>query len=489
MKTFPVLVLIVGSTLSAADEEQVQIPKPSVEVQVVASRLSGHTVDADKVPVASVVITREEIEKSAATTVADILAEQPEVVAYDLAGNGKEAVLDLRGFNEGRAAAIFLDDVRINEPDDNRTLLSQIPLEWVDRIEIFKGASSSVLGGGALSGAIRIYSTRDEGNRVKLTGGSYSSGRMAAEHNQSVSFGKISIGAGYDRSDGFRENSESRQGWLRTGLHRSFGSGTMGLAYSYSSSRFGLPSALTAAELEQDRYASPYNKVDEDSFKTHLFSADFQVARKATLFSGNAFLRSNGADALTTGRYAQMYGGFATQARNTSGGTTLQMSTPIINDQTTLTAGTELSWIKLDADGFYTDVTGKRTGPASSTKTTENWQAAFAQIETTLMDRVSIFASGRYDWQSIDFDDIMTKYSAARTFDKGTFKAGTSFSWDSYSTSFVSYSTAFQTPTILDLFAYPLFGSNPDLRPSIARTLEVGQRFKQKHLSFEISVF
>jgi len=490
MRALHVLVLITGSAFLCADEEEVQIPKPSVEVQVEASRLSGHSVDAAEVPIASFVITREEIDRSAATTVPEILAEYPEIVSFDMGNNGKELSVDLRGFNEGTAAAVFLDDVRINEPDDNRTLLSQIPLEWVRRIEITKGASSSVLGGGALSGAIRIYTNRDtEGTGFRLATGSYSSGRVTGEHNQSTSVGKLSVGAGYDRSDGFRENGESRQEWFRTGFRRPVGAGSLDLAYSYTSSRFGLPCALTADELEQDRHASPYNKVDEDAFKTHLFSADFRMTHKSMLFTGNAFLRSNGADALTTGRYADLYGGFATEARNTSGGATLQIMNPIVNDQTNLTAGAELTWVQLDADGFYTDAAGQRTGEASSTKTSENWQAAFAQIETSLADRVNLFVSGRYDRQSMDFDDILSKYAAARTFDRGTFKAGTSLSWDPHSVSFVSYSTAFQTPTILDLFAYPLFGSNPDLRPSFARTLEIGHRYNQKFVAFEISVF
>ncbi len=459
--------------------------KPAEVITVEASRIHGNTVDAGKLPQATIVITRRDIERSSAGTVYELLSARPELVFYDQVGNGKEGVLDLRGFNEGTAAAVFLDGVRINEPDDNRSLLMQIPLDIVDRIEIFKGSSSTVLGGGALSGAIRIYTDPDgTGGRVAVKGGSFSTGGVLAE----LARGSYNLAAGYERGVGFRENSDAVDGWIRAGGRRVTSGGSLGVSYSYVDTRFGSPGALTREEIEADRHAAPFNRVDENTAATHLLSADILHDFSGWTASGNVFLRRNDSDALTTGRSAALYGGFATDSTNTSTGTTVQLTIPV-KATTSLTAGAELTWLQLDADGFFTDVDGDRTGLASSTSTGENWQGLFAQVESSAGPHLTFVAGLRYDRQAINFDDRQSRDQDARTFDKATYKVGASYEWVAGWTTFANYGTAFQTPTIIDLFAYPTFFSNPDLRPSTASTIEVGQRFSRGAFRGEISAY
>lgn len=469
---------------------QDNIPTPSEEVTVETSRLAGHTIEAGRVPQATIVITRADIERSSAATVAELLAERPEIVFYDQVGNGREAVVDMRGFNEGTAAAVFLDDVRINESDDNRVLLSQIPIEWVSRIEIFKGSASSVLGGGALSGAIRIYTINGaDRSRVAFEGGSYTTGRVRADIVRSRGAGVFTLDAGLERSDGFRQNGEAREGWLRAGTRRAAQNSLLDFSYAYSKTRYGSPGALRADELAADRYSAPFNLVDENEDGTHLLTGDLQLTRGGVTFKGNAFLRRNDADALTTGRNASVWGGFASEARNTTGGTTVQGTLPLLSQRGTLTAGAELSWARLNAEGFSTDAGGIRTAQASSTDTNENLQGLFVQLESKPIDGLTIVAGARYDRQSMHFEDGLSGYSADRNFDRVTYRLGTSVRWTAQTTSFLNWGTAFQTPTIIDLFAFPGFFSNPDLRPSTARTVEAGQRLAWGELSAEVSAF
>lgn len=477
-----VFAVLLGSGMAAGQDP---VTKPAEVVTVEASRIHGNTVDAGTLPQATIVITRRDIERSAAGTVYELLSARPEIVFYDQVGNGKEGVIDLRGFNEGTAAAVFLDGVRINEPDDNRSLLMQIPLDLVDRIEIFKGSSSTVLGGGALSGAIRIYTDPDRrGGRMAVKGGSFSTGGVLAE----LARGSYNLAAGYERGVGFRENSDAIDGWIRAGGRRVTSGGSLGGSYSYVDTRFGSPGALTREEMEVDRHAAPFNRVDENTAATHLLSADILHDFSGWTASGNVFLRRNDSDALTTGRSAALYGGFATDSTNTSTGTTVQLTVPV-KDTTSLTAGAELTWLRLDADGFFTDVDGDRTGLASSTSTGENWQGLFAQVESSAGNHLTLVAGLRYDRQAIDFDDRQSHDQEARTFDKATYKLGASYGWAAGWTTFANYGTAFQTPTIIDLFAYPTFFSNPDLRPSTASTFEVGQRFSRGAFRGEISAY
>lgn len=482
------VIFAVPAWMPAEDAEEMR--RPAERVTVETSRLTGHAVEADRVPQAAVVITREQIERSSAATVYELLAGQPEMVFYDQVGNGKEAVLDIRGFNEGTALALFVDGVRMNEPDDNRVLMMQIPLEWVERVEILKGSSSTVLGGGALSGAIRIF-TRSGGNqsRVSFRGGSFGAAGFAGETGRETSVGSISAGAGFDRSSGFRENSDSRSGWGYARFRRLSGTMAFGAAYSYVDTSFGAPGALTADEMDADRKQAPFNSVDENDAATHVLAGDLQVGIGTLTLTGNAFLRRNETASLTTGRSAALFGGFATEQRTTSSGGTIQLSAPLAGGALTVTGGAELTFVGLDADGFSTDKGGVSRTKASQTDTGENWQGLYLQAESIVASRVTLLAGLRYDRQSIDFLDVMTGYQADREFEKLTYKGGATFSWNDRTATFVHVGSAYQTPTIVDLFAYPLFFSNPDLRPSTARTIEVGQRVSAGAFSAQASAY
>jgi len=482
------LLLLAG----AAEEEEVKEEdlRPSVEVTVEASRLEGKTVRADSLPQPTLVITQEDIRKSSATSVSEILSEYPEVVWYDNVGNGREAIIDLRGFNEGTATAVFLDGTRINEPDSNFSLMTQIPLEWIDRIEVFKGSSSAVVGGGALSGSIRIYTNEGAGRKyLTAGGGSSGTGEARGEYSGGSNESSYRLGGGYYRSSGFRENGESREAWGLASYRHLSDAGVTNLRYSYADSRYGAPGSLLESELEQDRWASPYNKPDENGYETHLFSADIKREFAPLTLSGNAFLRDNRIDLLTTGRNAALFGGFTTDTRNLTTGGAFQVIAPIAGDDFSLSAGADLSYASVEADGFYTTAEGVTTTQASSTDSSESRQAAFVQAESVLSN-LTLVAALRYDHSSVHYTDLLDNARKDDTsFGDASFNLGASYEYVPGARIFINGGTAFQTPTLTDLFAYPMFGSNPDLKPSKARDIEVGHRVSLGSFSSQISVY
>ena len=119
-------------------------PEALPEVVVSSTRLPGDPVDPRTLPAKVTVITAEDIARSGAKTVQEAIQWSTGIVMFDEVGNAFEQRVDLRGFNNQPvpATSVFVDGVRVNEPDFNGLNFYLIPIEAVERIEIIPGASA-----------------------------------------------------------------------------------------------------------------------------------------------------------------------------------------------------------------------------------------------------------------------------------------------------------------------------------------------------------
>ncbi len=130
---------------------------------VVTGTRTEHTLK--DVPVETVVVTREDIERSTAQTVTDILKTIPgfsTAVVDDLFGSWT-AMARMRGlnFNNGYGL-VLIDGQRIHGTGQSGAHgeyavgLNQIPVSMIDRIEVVKGPGSVLYGSDAMVGVINI---------------------------------------------------------------------------------------------------------------------------------------------------------------------------------------------------------------------------------------------------------------------------------------------------------------------------------------------
>jgi len=89
---------------------------------------------------------------------------------------------------------------------------------------------------------------------------------------------------------------------------------------------------------------------------------------------------------------------------------------------------------------------------------------------------LTLSAAVRHDRVNMDFSDDFSGASGGREFSETTGMAGLSVRLGRGTSAFFRYSQSFQTPTVNDLFAFPLFGSNPDLESTVGDTYEGGVR-------------
>ena len=135
-----------------------------------------------------VVISHDEINKSVGKTLGQLLNEQAGVSINAALNNaGANQSIYIRGAASGRTL-VLIDGIPVYDPSigDNSFDLNLIPLDNVERIEICKGAQSTLYGSDAIAGVINIITTKPDikkplNAKASFAGGNYGTLRGTAQ--------------------------------------------------------------------------------------------------------------------------------------------------------------------------------------------------------------------------------------------------------------------------------------------------------------------
>jgi len=184
------------------------------EVLVTATRFQDRV---ERMAINASVITSEEITRSTARTLPDLLGSRAGVMARDLFGNdATSSTVDMRGFGATAAqnTLILVDGRRINDIDQSGVQWASIPLESIERIEILRGSGSVQYGDGATGGVINIITRHPvrDGSRVAGSArlGGYDTREVNASANASGEAVGLSAFARNYESSGYRDNNHNR---------------------------------------------------------------------------------------------------------------------------------------------------------------------------------------------------------------------------------------------------------------------------------------
>lgn len=218
-----------GESLSFSIELQSMVIETS-PVVVTATRSER---SLREVPTSVSVMQAEEIERRNVFSIDEVLRNIPGV-HFNL------SQINVRGSSgyshgAGTRVALLVDGVPVLSGDTGEITWELIPVEFVERVEVVKGAGSTLYGSSALGGVVNII-TRDLPDRsvsaVRLQGGMYDSphyaqwrwsDRTRLKHQLQISHGQKfgnarivgSLGTLYD--DGYRQNDSRRRttGYLK----------------------------------------------------------------------------------------------------------------------------------------------------------------------------------------------------------------------------------------------------------------------------------
>jgi iron complex outermembrane receptor protein len=240
-------------------------------VHVTGARFAS---DAALPPIGASVITAEDIRRAGATDVNAAIRKIGGVYGRQSLDGSPDFALDLRGFgsNSSQNLVILVDGVRLNENELTGAVLSSIPVDTVERIEITRGGSSVLYGEGATGGVINIVTRRgaEAGyhGSLSLEGGRFDQydARASVRHGEGpLSF---DLAAAKQGTDNYRDNNEFRQKTISGGVQWAVDGSRLGLRVESARQDSRLPGSLTLEEFNanprQTNTPNDFGSLDSD---------------------------------------------------------------------------------------------------------------------------------------------------------------------------------------------------------------------------------
>jgi iron complex outermembrane receptor protein len=206
--------LCFATPFAAQAEDTVQAGQALASVVVTGSRFDA---DPALAPIGATIISADDIRRAGASDVNAAIRKIGGVYGRQSLDGSPDFGLDLRGFgtNSSQNMVIVLDGVRLSENELSNAVLSTIPVDTVERIEILRGGASVLYGDGATAGVINIVTKRPgqytSRGSVFLEGGQFHAGEARISAAQSWNGFAADATLDHQRTDNYRDNNEFKQ--------------------------------------------------------------------------------------------------------------------------------------------------------------------------------------------------------------------------------------------------------------------------------------
>ena len=159
------------------------------------------------------VISRNQIEKSQAATLADLLQGEAGIEFGRNGGIGSTTSFFLRG-QDSKNVAVYIDGVRSQVDQIGSLQITDLPLAQIETIEILRGNSAALYGDSAIGGVINIFTRQGSGKPApygSVTFGVYGLKDVNTGYGGSVDDFKFNLQAGNLTSRGFSAINTSQK--------------------------------------------------------------------------------------------------------------------------------------------------------------------------------------------------------------------------------------------------------------------------------------
>nr|CDQ33037.1 Outer membrane cobalamin translocator [Virgibacillus halodenitrificans] len=207
--------------LVMAGSAQAQGDQRLSDLQVTANRLPQSQSD---VLASTTVIDRDDIERSQAGSIIDLLQGRAGIEIAQSGSPGTTSSLFMRG-TESDHSLVLVDGVRINSATSGGASLEMLPLEAIERIEIVRGPRAAAYGADAIGGVIQVFTRRGTATGtqggLKASIGSDSTQRQSAWVATGDDDTRLNASLFHRDGDGFNatqaDDSGERDGFEREG--------------------------------------------------------------------------------------------------------------------------------------------------------------------------------------------------------------------------------------------------------------------------------
>lgn len=471
------------------------------EVVVTATRDAQ---EIRKTPANITVITAEDINKTGATTVVDVLDKLESIQFRTYSGNASQAMIDMRGFggdNPYGKTLVLLDGRRLNRTDMSSINWLSMPVNNIERIEVVRGPGSVLYGDAAGGGVINIITKKGKGKpafSASVLAGSYGLHDERASVAGATHKFTYALTGENQFSWGYRERSKytAQSGGFDIG-YAAHDLLNLSLGVSFNRADYQLPGALTKAEMIADRrqYQKSLGATPDNDMRDKF--TDINLGLKSFW-----------------GSWGQMEVNFM------YGGKDLQSNWPSwysykYTDTKADTYGIAPKYI-LDRDifGFHNKViTGvdyynepyqkeifqdrERTVKLSAADFTRESLGYYIRDEFSVLKNLILSAGCRFEQTKIkgtnvDFASPSNDFNNEKSFSAQSYEAGLTWLWGKKSKSFVKYATIYRIPFLDEIASFNGFGGEflTTLEQEKGASMEVGaEYYPSENLRLGITLF
>ncbi len=238
-----------------------------------------------------VLLNAQDIARSGATTVIDLLHKQRGIEVNRNGGPGAAAQVFIRG-GDSKQTVVLIDGVRIGSSTTGSANWSALPLTNVERIEIVYGPLATIYGADAIGGVVQIFTRRGSGE-PKLIAIAEAGSDLARSLALGVSGTSGAIGyafaTGMESDDGFSATKPglSSHNPDRDGYERDYFNGNLEIALADGHAA-GARYMHNHLKAQYDAGASSFDarsvqNVDNlSAYSRHQFTRDWRVTAQAS---------------------------------------------------------------------------------------------------------------------------------------------------------------------------------------------------------------
>jgi len=232
------------------------------------------------------VITRQDIEKSQAASLADLLQGEAGFEFGRNGGPGSTTSFFLRG-QESKNLVVLIDGVRSQTDGGGSLTITDVPLSQIERVEVLRGNSGALYGEAAVGGVINVITLAGKGVPKAYgaaTLGSRNTAELSAGYGGQINDTRFDFNAGFSKTAGFSAMNAGKNELVNPDSD-SFISKFVAAKVDQkidNTLRLGVRASSKYSTVGYDDEFSPNTKTDVHKFKIQTDSVGTYVNKRLT---------------------------------------------------------------------------------------------------------------------------------------------------------------------------------------------------------------